>query len=219
MNDLISVIIPVKNGQNYLKEAIEGIISQKMNTEIIVVDDGSTDNTAEIAKDLGCTVISHPISKGPVAAKNTALKAAKGEYIIFHDHDDVMEEGALRRLYDEFEPDIMAVEGKLHDWYSPDLTEEECSKTSLKPEPYWGLFSGAILIRKEVFDKIGLFNETITAGEIIDWQSKMDSNGLKIKKIDFVSAKRRIHLTNFGRTQVKTEFKDYAAILRAKLKR
>ena len=56
------------------------------------------------------------------------------------------------------------------------------------------------------------------AGEIIEWQSKMDSNGLKIKKIDFVSTKRRVHSTNFGKTNQKTEFKNYAAILRAKLK-
>ena len=47
----------------------------------------------------------------------------------------------------------------------------------------------------------------------------MDSNGLKIKKIDFVSTKRRVHATNFGKTHAKTEFRDYAAILRAKLKR
>ena len=47
----------------------------------------------------------------------------------------------------------------------------------------------------------------------------MDSNGFKIKKIDFVSTQRRVHTTNFGKTNQKTEFKNYAAILRAKLKR
>lgn len=219
MNDLISVIIPVKNGANYIKDAIEGILSQKMNTEIIVVDDCSGDNTKEIAQNSGCKVISHETSKGPVIGKNTGLKVAKGEYILFHDHDDVMFKGALKRLYDEFEPEIMAVEAKVQDWYSPELTEEERAKTAIKPEPYYGLFTGAILIRKEAFDKIGLFGETVKAGEIIEWQSKMDSNGLKIKKIDFVSTKRRVHLTNFGKTLRQTEFKDYAALLRAKLKR
>ena len=72
---------------------------------------------------------------------------------------------------------------------------------------------------KEIFDTIGLFSESITAGEILDWQTKMDSYGLKIKKIDFVSTMRRIHSTNFGKTNQGKEFKDYAAILRAKLKR
>ena len=219
MNDLISVIIPVKNGQNYIKETIENIKKQDMNVEIIVVDDCSTDNTVEIAQSYGCKIVKHEVSKGQVAGKNSGLKIAQGKYILFHDHDDIMQDGALKRLYDEFEPDIMAVEAKVQDWYSSDLSEEERAKTPIKQEPYWGLFTGAILIRKETFYNIGFFNEAVHTGEIIEWQSKMDSNGFKIKKIDFVSTQRRVHTTNFGKTNQKTEFKNYAAILRAKLKR
>lgn len=221
MNDLISVIIPVKNGAKckYLNQAIEGILAQKMNVEIIVVDDCSTDNTVEIAESYGCKVIKHEVSKGQVAGKNSGLKVAEGKYILFHDHDDIMNEGALKRLCYEFEPNIMAVEAKVQDWYSPDLSDEERKQTHIKQEPYWGLFTGAILIRKEVFDKIGLFNESVHTGEIIEWQSKMDTNGFKIKKIDYVSTLRRLHSTNFGKTNQQTEFKNYAAILRAKLKK
>ena len=221
MNDLISVIIPVKNGSRgkYINQAIEGIQKQEMNTEIIVVDDCSTDNTVEIAQSYGCKVIKHDTPKGQVAGKNNGLKAAEGKYILFHDHDDIMTEGALKKLYEEFEPDVMAVEAKVQDWYSPDLPEEEKATTPIKQEAYWGLFTGAILIKKEAFDKIGFFNESVHTGEIIEWQSKMDSNGFKIKKIDFVSTKRRIHSTNFGKTNQKDEFKNYAAILRAKLKK
>lgn len=220
MNELISVIIPVKNGSNYIKEAIENILAQKMNVEIIVVDDCSEDNTVEIANSLGCKVISHETSKGQIAGKNTGLREAKGKYILFHDHDDVMKDGALKRLYDEITSDssIFAVEAKVQDLYSPDLSEEEKKHTKIRPEAYYGLFTGAILIKKEVFDKIGLFNETMHTGEIIEWQSKMDLNGLKINKIDFVSTLRRVHSTNFGKTNKATEFKNYAAILREKLK-
>lgn len=217
-NDLISVIIPVKNGAKYIRQAIEGILVQKMNTEIIVVDDCSEDNTVEIAKKYGCKVVKHEIQKGPVVAKNSGLKLANGKYIMFHDHDDIMLNGALKILYEEFSSDdVYAVEAKIQDFYSPDLSEKEKSTIQIKSEPYWGLFSGAILMRVEVFDKIGLFNENICAGEIIEWQSKMKLNNLKIKKLDFVSVKRRIHSNNFGRTNRSTEFKNYASILRAKL--
>lgn len=219
MNDLISVIIPVKNGSNYINQAIEGILKQNMNVEIIVVDDCSTDNTVEIAEGYGCKIVRHEASKGQVAGKNSGLKVAKGKYILFHDHDDIMQNGALKKLYEEFEPDVMAVEAKVQDWYSPDLSEKERKNIHIKPEPYWGLFTGAILIKKEVFDTIGEFNESVHTGEIIEWQSKMDLNGFKIKKIDFVSTKRRVHSTNFGKTNKQTEFKNYAAILRAKLKK
>ena len=99
------------------------------------------------------------------------------------------------------------------------LMAEEKTRTLIKKEPYYGLFTGAVLIRKSVFEKIGLFNDSVTAGEIIDWQSKMCANHLKIKKLDFVATNRRIHSSNFGKTQQKTEFKDYAALLRAKLRK
>lgn len=52
MNKLISIIIPVKNGEKYIAETLDGIKKQDLNTEIIVFDDGSTDNTAEIAKNM-----------------------------------------------------------------------------------------------------------------------------------------------------------------------
>ena len=221
MNELISVIIPVKNGSKYIDQAIEGILAQKMNVEIIVVDDASTDNTIEIAESYGCKVVRHEITKGQVTGKNSGLKIANGKYILFHDHDDVMNEGSLKKLYDEISSDknIMAVEAKVQDWYSPDLPQEERVKTIIRQEPYWGLFTGAILMKKEVFDKIGYFNESINSGEIIEWQTKMDSKGLKIKKLDFVSTMRRIHTSNFGKTDQNKEFKDYASVLRAKLKK
>ena len=221
MNDLISVIIPVKNGGKgkYINQAIDGVLAQDMNVEIIVVDDCSTDNTIEIAESYGCKIVKHEVSKGQVAGKNSGLKVAEGKYILFHDHDDIMREGSLVRLYNEIASDdsIAAVEAKVQDWYSPDLTEEEKSQTPIKQEPYWGLFTGAILMKKEIFDTIGFFNETVHTGEIIEWQSKMDSAGLKVKKLDFVSTDRRLHSSNFGKTHKNTEFKNYAAILRAKL--
>lgn len=221
MTPLISIIIPVKNGANYIKQALEAIHKQNVNKEIIIVDDGSTDNTGEIAKEYGCIVLRNEISQGPVKAKNKALKIATGNYIIFHDHDDIMETDTLRKLCTELEmnPVISAVMAKVKDFYSPELSEEEKKRTIIKSEPYYGLFTGAVLIRKSVFEKIGLFNDSVTAGEIIDWQSKMCANHLKIKKLDFVATNRRIHSSNFGKTQQKTEFKDYAALLRAKLRK
>ncbi|DAB09848.1 TPA: hypothetical protein CPT92_01260 [Candidatus Gastranaerophilales bacterium HUM_13] len=221
MCHLITIIIPVKNGTNYIKQALDGIIKQNVNLEIIVVDDGSTDNTGEIAKEYGCIVLRNEISQGPVKAKNKALEFAKGDYIMFHDHDDIMVPDILHELYREMEesPDVSAVMAKVRDFYSPDLSEEEKTRTLIKKEPYYGLFTGAVLIRKSVFEKIGLFNDSVTAGEIIDWQSKMCANHLKIKKLDFVATNRRIHSSNFGKTQQKTEFKDYAALLRAKLRK
>ncbi len=221
MNDLISIIMPVKNGKKYISEALQTIKKQNMNVEIIVVDDGSTDNTAEIAKSEGCKVLRYEVSEGQVKAKNKGLKAANGKYILFHDHDDVMNDGALKRLYDEISGDnsISAVQAMVKDYISPEIPEEEKQRTIIKQNPYYGLFTGAILIRKSAFDLTGDFKANVDTGEIIEWLGNMEKHNLKVKKIDFVSTNRRVHSSNFGKTHQKKEYKDYAAVLRAKIKR
>ena len=220
MQDLISVIMPVKDGEKYIGEALDNIKHQDMNVEIIVVDDGSTDKTAEIAENYGCKVIRNPQSKGQVIAKNQGLDAAKGKYVMFHDHDDVMRENSLSKLYNELKSNdsISAVEAKVKDFFSPDIAEVSKKTTAIKENAYYGLFTGAILMKKNIFDKIGKFPENIQTGEIIEWQSRMEKKNLVIKKIDMVSTDRRIHNTNFGKTNSVKEFVDYAAILRARLK-
>lgn len=219
--NLVSVIMPIKNGANYMREALEEIKSQNVNMEIIVVDDGSSDDTAMIAESFGCVVLKHELCKGLVASKNTALKVAKGKYIMFHDHDDVMNQDVLSKMLNEIQEseEIFAVMAQIKDFISPDLSEEDRQKVIARPNLYCGLFSGATLIRKEVFDVIGLFDEKLQAGEIIDWQSKMNEKNLGIKKLDFVATNRRIHNSNFGRTNKEKEFKDYASILRSKIKK
>ncbi|MBR5175505.1 MAG: glycosyltransferase family 2 protein [Bacteroidales bacterium] len=218
MSKLVSIIIPVKNGVNYLREAIDSLNRQDVPKEIIVVDDGSTDDTVALASSHGCTVISHPVCKGQVAAKNTGLATAKGDYILFMDHDDVMREGALRALFSviEADPEVSAVQAMVKDFISPEIGQ--MPGTFVRPEPYYGLFTGAILIRRSVFDVIGPFSESRKTGEIIEWSTKMDANGFIIKKLDMVSTDRRIHNSNFGKTNRETEFKDYASILRERLK-
>lgn len=218
MSKSVSVIIPVKNGSNYLREAIQSLANQDVPVEIIVVNDGSTDDTAKIAASLGCKVLYHPESKGQVAAKNTGIKEASGDFVLFLDHDDVMREGALKAMYDEIEsdPEVSAVQAMVKDFLSPEIGS--MPGTVIRPEPYYGLFTGAILIRRSVFDTIGPFSESIHTGEIIEWSTKMDANGFRIKKIDLVSTDRRIHHTNFGKTDGKVEMKNYASVLRERLK-
>jgi len=218
MRNLISVIMPIKNGENYMQEAIDSIKNQKQEIELIIVNDGSTDNTEQIAKDNGCIILNHQQSRGQVVAKNTGLKVATGDYIMFCDHDDLLNENAISIMLDEFEKDkeLKVVNAKIKDFISSDAKNKE---QQIKHDAYYGCLAGSMLFKKEVFDVIGLFNEEVQAGEIIDLMSKLEKYNLKVKKIDFISSRRRIHDTNFGKTQQKTEFKDYAALLRARIKR
>ena len=218
MNKLISVIIPVKDGTNYLGEAVESIVGQNLDTEIIVVDDCSSDGTVQLAASLGCKVLRHAENKGQVAGKNTGVAAAAGEYILLLDHDDRLRPGALKVLLDALEarPEAVAVEAMVKDFVSPEL--QGMPVTGVKANPFYGLFTGAILIRRKAFEATGPFPEISNTGEIIWWFRALESNGLKVEKIDFISTDRRIHNTNFGKTHKGTEFKDYAAFLRARVK-
>ena len=108
MNIMISVIVPIYNVEEYLPACIESIINQTYrNLEVLLVDDGSTDNSGKICddyaeKDKRCIVI-HQQNKGLSGARNTGLDNAKGEYISFIDGDDYIHPQMLEILYKEIE--------------------------------------------------------------------------------------------------------------------
>lgn len=105
MKDLISVIVPVYNVEQYLEKSIESIIKQTYsNLEIILVDDGSPDNCGNIcdelaSKDKRIKVI-HTENNGVSVARNYGFKNSKGNYIVFLDSDDILEPIMIKRLYD-----------------------------------------------------------------------------------------------------------------------
>lgn len=108
MKELVSVIVPVHNGQDYLEKCIDSIKAQIYDClEIIIVDDGSTDGTAQLCGYLqekydNVSIISLP-DIGVAAARNRAIEQAKGEYIAFVDADDRLRPDMLQRLYDSLQ--------------------------------------------------------------------------------------------------------------------
>ena len=219
MPSLISIIIPVKNGENYLKEAINSIKKQNVLYEIIVVNDGSTDNTSSIARDLGCKVIDLPKSVGQVKAKNIGLEEANGEYIMFLDHDDILTDNSLQTMIKEFDnnDNLQVVNSKLQDFISPELLQEEKNKLKINKDSYFGLLPGSCLIRRDVFD-IFKFDDSLQSGDGFLFQENLKKYDINVLKLDFISANRRIHNNNYGRQNKNQEFKDYASILRNKIK-
>lgn len=97
----ISVIIPVYNGEKYIAQCIETILCQTYkNVEIIVINDGSSDNSAAIAKQLPVKVIRFEENQGAAAARNAGIAAATGEYIHFMDVDDWLNLEYYERMID-----------------------------------------------------------------------------------------------------------------------
>ena len=103
MNYKVSVIIPIYNVEDYLEECIQSVINQTLSgIQIILVDDGSTDNSGSICEEYrnkDNVLIIHKPNGGLSSARNAGLKVAEGDYIFFLDSDDWLELDALERLY------------------------------------------------------------------------------------------------------------------------
>ncbi len=108
MNELISVVIPVYNAAPFLDACMESVLGQTYtNTEILLIDDGSTDGSGEMceryaAKD-GRVRVAHKENGGASSARNAGLSLAKGTYLYFLDSDDHIEPELLRLLYENAE--------------------------------------------------------------------------------------------------------------------
>ena len=213
MQDLISVVIPTYNGGKYIEECIKSIQAQDFPAEIIVIDDISTDNTVEVARSLGVKVIVNSEHKGQVAGKNTGIREAKGNYWFTIDQDDYLVDGALRKLYNELQDGSQIVMAKLRDFPQDNTQIQFCHK-----EPFRGILTGSTLFKKEVFDIVGPFREDIITGDVIDLTTRLKEHGVIIKNVDFVTCNRRIHDENYGRTNQENEFKDYAKLLRERVR-
>lgn len=216
----ISVIIPCHNGTDYLKDAMGSVNQQGVEVEIIVIDDNSTDGTQDYAKNLGIDkVYETTIAKGLSAARNVGLNNMTGDYVVFLDHDDIINANTFTTMLAEFDKDrdLQAVMGQLVDFISPELTEEERNVLEPRKEPYGGLLTGAMMFKKEVINTVGNFDENLQTGQGVDFLLRIDKHNIKKVKIDFIATMRRFHNNNMGRTMQKQEFTDYASILRAKL--
>jgi glycosyltransferase involved in cell wall biosynthesis len=128
----VSIIIPVYNAQQFIKDCLESVLNQTLNNiEILCVDDCSVDNSLKILKDYEILdsrikIFAHESNKGSASARNTALSAAQGDYVYFLDSDDILAvPSALHELYDTAQDDAAdQVTGRMLYWWPE--TDERC---------------------------------------------------------------------------------------------
>lgn len=176
----ISAIIPTLNRSSYVREAVISVINQSYPVlEIIVVDDGSTEDIKQALSDIDgpIKIVRHAENRGHAAARNTGIKKAQGDYIAFLDSDDLWLEKKLEVQIPRFEDsDDIGLVGGGYEYIKS--TGEVAAKPKLPPEfPRYedlaiGLFafsgsSPLAVCKKEVFEKVGLFDEGLLILE--DW--------------------------------------------------
>jgi glycosyltransferase involved in cell wall biosynthesis len=205
---LVSAIVPVRNCERYLAEALESALAQTyLPVEIFVVDDGSADGSGEIAKSYVPAVrYIFQTSAGAAAARNRAIPLAKGEFFAFLDADDVWlpDKLALQMAAFDAEPDLDIVTGHVRQFISPELDAEGMKGVYCPPEPMPGYIPSAILVKREAFFRVGLFDENYPAEyqmEFLNWCARAKELGLHIKVLPELVARRRLHQTNQERSR------------------
>lgn len=175
---MVSVIIPTYNRAGTIMRSIQSVMEQSYSEwELIIVDDGSTDHTEDIVKsvteqDTRVRYIPCPENKGQAYARNTGIQTARGEYIAFQDSDDCWMPDKLQRQMSMMEahPEYGLVygqvvydeNGRLSVPYPPTDAGEQIFKACLKQNQ---IGTPTMLVRKAVFDKIGMFDTTLAALE------------------------------------------------------
>ena len=222
---VISCIVPVFNGERYLKEALDSIRAQTYRPlEIIVADDGSTDGTGAIVAGYGEEVryLFQP-NAGPSSARNLGLGAAQGKFVAFLDHDDLWHPEKLARQMARFQarPDLVACVTHVRNFWSPELGEE-AARSREHPrfaQAVPGYSTVTLLARRTLFETVGRFNPALQHGDSTEWFLRAAEHGVVIELLADVLTYRRLHQTNRTRRLGAASREAYLRIVKASLDR
>ncbi len=193
-----SVIIPVFNGDYFLLEAINSVLTQlEVNDELLVVNDASTDGTLALLLELSDRRLRVLFSNGggPSVARNKGISAARGEFIAFLDHDDLWPTGRHASLRAALLADdsINASAGRIA------ILEESVGAAS-KYQNLHGRYGASLpftcLYRRSLIQKTGYFDETMRFGEDVDYYMRLTESGMKITYCEIDSLIYRRHAGN-----------------------
>jgi glycosyltransferase involved in cell wall biosynthesis len=194
---LVSVIMPAYDEEAFIAEALGSVLAQTYQpVEIVVVDDGSGDRTAEIAAAHDVHVLRRT-HQGPAAARNAGLSVARGDYWMVFDADDVMpREGIAGQVaHLEQHPELDIVFG---------MTEAFVTPGEPRPSHFFAAWehgsfpwhATTMLARRAALDRVGPFDETLLLGEDIDWLARAKEADVSIGHAGHVALRYRVHGAN-----------------------
>lgn len=188
----ISIIVPAYNAREHLDRCLDALLASSYTScEIIVVDDGSTDNTAELARAKGVTVVERTRQAGPGAARSEGALRAKGEILLFVDADVLVTEETVALVAKRFtqNPDVDALFGSYDDTPAEEDFLSQYKNLShhyvhqQSGEDAVTFWAGCGAVRKEVFDRAAGFDQErypVPSIEDIELGYRMKKMGCKI---------------------------------------
>ena len=191
---LVSVVVPVYNGERYLAETLQSVLDQDYEPlEVIVVDDGSTDASAAVAQALPVRYL-HQANAGPCVARNAGASVAEGALISFCDADDLFLPGRLRKQVAHLleRPTIGCVLVR-----AAIFTEAGVATPQWLPDEEQVTWEAA-LVRRSVFEAVGGFDPAYAPSEGFEWLARLRDAGHEIDVLPETLAGRRIHDRNIS---------------------
>ena len=194
---LVSIVIAAHNEEAFITEALQTVHAQTYKPiEVIVVDDGSEDRTAELAATHNVHLIQQP-HLGPSTARNTGLRTAHGEYWTIFDADDLMPPQRIENqvAHLQHHPHHQIVLGLTTAFVTPGEPRPPHYNPTWDNGPFHG-HPGTTLGRRSVLEQVGLFDERLRLGEDLDWQARAKDAGVVAGQIDELCLHYRIHSGN-----------------------
>lgn len=221
---LVSCIVPVFNGEDYLREALNSILGQSYRRlELVVVNDGSTDRTEKIVESYGEKVrYVFQANAGPAAACNVGISASRGEFIAFLAADDLWHEEKIERQMARFQqrPDLDLCLTHLKNFWIPELKKEaERFQNHRLAKAMPGYTIVTLLARRSLFEKVGNFNQELQHGSDLDWFMRTADQGAVMELMPDVLVYRRLHNTNRSRRLASNSRDTFLQILKTSLDR
>lgn len=217
-NSGVSVVIPVRNGEKYVAEAIESCIEQTRPVqEIIVVDDGSIDSTAAVVSRFGNRVsFLRQQWAGVGAAMNRGIAHSGGEFLAFLDHDDLWLPDKTDRQLGEFgeQPALEAVFGQVEQFITPESEPVLRDKIRVPEGPQPAIQTSAMLLRRAAWQRIGPFHEAKDAIAFQSWFSRALRNALRMSIMPVLVSRRRIHGSNSSSLEREALYQSYLKLAR-----
>jgi glycosyltransferase involved in cell wall biosynthesis len=204
--DQVSVIIPVFNGEAFLAAAIETALDQTLAPhEVIVLDDGSTDGSAAVARRYPVVLVQQE-NRGLSIARNVAIERSTGNYLALLDCDDLWTETKLAEQVEALKANSWAgyALGFQSYLFEGDKRPEWFKRTQIEDsEP--GYSPSCWMIRRATWQQVGPFDPNAGYGEDVDWLTRANDLGVRFVMIEKVLLLRRIHADNItGRPEVRS---------------
>jgi glycosyltransferase involved in cell wall biosynthesis len=194
---VVSCIVPVYNGARYLPAALASIFAQDYPAlEIILVDDGSTDGTAEIARAYGSKLTYvYQANAGVCAARMTGMATAGGAWFAFLDADDLWEPRKLSLQMERFRslPDLGISFTLIKNFWSEDVPPQECNADPSLTRAVPGFVFPTMLVRQDVFGRVGPFDPALVHTSEPAWILRAMEAGVEIDLLAEVLVLRRLH--------------------------